>query len=269
MSVIWKIIRSVKLIIVKKLSRPNWVQFKNRYNDNVKLFISANLNSMFNEMSKGLFDNFIYDELDKTNFPESLVIWDVGSHIGYHALNFASFVGKNGKVVAFEPNPYNHERLKLHLNSNQGLSSRIILFDKALSDSSGKTVFSLSNKIDSGESTGGYINSVIPPLGLLSYKKFIDVKVETAKGDDIVDENKGLLPDIMKIDVEGAELLVLKGCEKIINEKKPVLFIEIHNILMMHYVTQFLMNFNYSIKIIDEENATISRCFILAKYSGE
>jgi hypothetical protein len=53
------------------------------------------------------------------------------------------------------------------------------------------------------------------------------VSVESLTLDDFF-ENRQVRPDVIKIDVEGAEINVLRGMKKIIQEHKPILFIEVH-----------------------------------------
>ncbi|GAF71023.1 unnamed protein product, partial [marine sediment metagenome] len=71
--------------------------------------------------------------------------------------------------------------------------------------------------------------------------------------------------DIIKIDVEGSESLVLNGGKDFLQKNKPIIFIEIHNILMMFYALSFLRRLGYDVKVLDEEKATLSRCFIIAR----
>jgi len=77
--------------------------------------------------------------------------------------------------------------------------------------------------------------------------------------------NEIVPPDIIKIDVEGAELLVLRGGKDFLQHKSPKLLLEIHNITLMHDIVNLLRDLNYDTNILDEENAELSRCFITAQ----
>jgi hypothetical protein len=74
------------------------------------------------------------------------------------------------------------------------------------------------------------------------------------------------IPSVIKIDVEGAEKLVLEGSLNLLLEYKPILLIEVHNITMMFYVQKILCELGYNSEILDSDNSSLSRCFIIAKH---
>ena len=57
----------------------------------------------------------------------------------------------------------------------------------------------------------------------------------------------------------------LKGGKEFFKNHKPIIFMEVHNILMMFYVYKFLLKHGYSVKVLNENNSTLSRCFIMAQ----
>ena len=69
----------------------------------------------------------------------------------------------------------------------------------------------------------------------------------------------------MKIDVEGAEQLVLEGATKLLAIAQPLLFVEVHNISQMFYVQRLLLGAGYEMEILDAEHASLSRCFTVAR----
>ena len=83
--------------------------------------------------------------------------------------------------------------------------------------------------------------------------------------DSFINTPDARIPDIIKIDVEGAELLVLKGGKEFFKNHKPIIFMEVHNIIMMFYVHKFLLEHGYNVQVLDESNSTLSRCFIMAQ----
>ena len=112
------------------------------------------------EMLEGNYDAFIYNELSKLVPIEGATVWDVGAHIGYHSLAFAALVGASGHVVAFEPNPYNVDRFRQHLERNPELDKRITLMTCAMSSIDGEENFVFSSEIDNGRSSGSHLNQV-------------------------------------------------------------------------------------------------------------
>ncbi|MBC5792917.1 MAG: FkbM family methyltransferase [Nanohaloarchaea archaeon] len=144
----------------------------------------------------------IIEELD-----ESDTFYDIGANIGTHAC----FAGKTGaKVYGFEPFPKNAEHLRrnFELNSINGK-----VFEVALMNQNSEMML----KEESGEAGEG--EASISNQG--------DMSTETWKGDDFISEHEIEQPDVIKIDVEGAELEVLKGLEKTL-ETANTLFIELH-----------------------------------------
>lgn len=208
-------------------------------------------------MLAGSYENYILDELKKQTEPlTSKCIWDIGAHIGYHTLSFAKAVGKTGKVVAFEPNPDNLAILKKNITTNQDLASSIMVRGEALSDTIGTQKMSVSKNKSSASSTGGYLQNVKPPLPSSSYAEFENITIQTTTIDQLIKGAGIPTPDILKIDVEGAELHVLQGARKLLESVKPILIIEIHTIAMMFSVSELLKNNSYELRIIDEKESS-------------
>jgi FkbM family methyltransferase len=142
-------------------------------------------------------------------------VLDVGANRGLHAVSFATMVGAGGRVICFEPNP----ALLPCLEKTVAATPWMTLLPVALSDFEGSaTLFvgashemgSLGNWVAerSGETTG-------------------QVTVRTARLDTLVAEGAVPRPDVIKIDVEGNELRVLRGSAALLNrEDAPVLVYE-------------------------------------------
>ena len=71
-------------------------------------------------------------------------------------------------------------------------------------------------------------------------------------------------PDIIKLDVEGAEHLVVNGGRVSLARHKPLLIVEVHHICVMFSLVSLLLELGYSLEILDREHATPRRCFIAA-----
>ena len=152
-------------------------------------------------------------EKEQTAFFEQLlqpgaVLFDVGAHVGYYSLLSSRLVGAQGRVVAFEAMPRNARFLRHHLEANRCANVEVI--EGAVSDRAGTARF--------GKGTG-------TGTGRLSDAGEFEVRTMTL---DDVAAQRGLLPDFIKIDVEGAEERVLDGAARILGEKKPVLFLSTH-----------------------------------------
>jgi FkbM family methyltransferase len=148
----------------------------------------------------------------KTKIEEGWHILDVGADIGYYSLLFSLKSGSNGAVASFEPDPEPWPYLKENVSMFK--YSNISLYDVALSDHYGHGMMKLGGRGQLYPDKEGY-----------------DKKTNTVKMvplDDFWPNLSWKKLDLVKIDVEGAEISVLKGMENIINKYHPHLLIEIH-----------------------------------------
>jgi len=147
------------------------------------------------------------------------VFVDVGANIGYFTVMAAARVGSQGRVYAFEPNPLPRRLLEISIAKN-GLESRVTLRTCALSDTDGEDVeffvgSDLSNStISSLAPWEGHLQS-----GTLSREQSIRVPSRTF--DSVADELAVAHIDVVKIDVEGAEMLVLNGMRRSLERCRP------------------------------------------------
>ena len=171
---------------------------------------------------------------------DAKVVLDVGANIGQYALYFA-FQGK--KVYAFEPMPSMIERLKMHISMNN-VSDKITLVTKALTSTNGQLQFSLPK----GENSG----TASTVLGRSQNTDEI-IQVEGITLDDYLRSiNFSGTVDLIKIDIEGAELFCLQGMKNLLSSpNKPVLILEMNDDMMKmagytpDEVAEFLKQFGY------------------------
>jgi FkbM family methyltransferase len=143
-----------------------------------------------------------------------MVAYDLGANIGYVSLLLARAVGPTGKVFAFEALPANQERLTDNLNLNS--IKNIKLISKAVADKSGTIAFMVHSSSGMGkifESDGEHLNKI---------------SVEAVSIDDFVFQNNNPGPQLIKMDIEGGEVLALGGMARLLKEIRPVLLIELH-----------------------------------------
>lgn len=149
---------------------------------------------------------------------DGYIVVDVGAHFGFYTLIAAERVGSSGRVLAFEPSSFNYRILLLNIKNNR--YKNIIPFNFALGDKNTKCKIGLLNNAKSGENTMA-ITDDAKYVEEVSLKRFDTV----LKDSKILQQVKAL--DVVKIDVEGAEVLVLKGFGKLLNRVKYILC-EIH-----------------------------------------
>lgn len=206
----------------------------------------------------GTYDKFIYDYLDETRWNGS-IIYDIGGHVGYHTLCFSTLVNPEGRVFCFEPHPFHLERIKINLSRNSDLEEYVKIMPIASSNSKGKIELFVLDNIEEGGSSASFIANASTHYPLEHYKWFHPVEVEQDTIDNLVSKDAISPPELIKIDVEGAESLVIEGALETINLHHPLIIVEVHNAPNMFNLTRLLSPLGYSQRLLEEEN---TRCFI-------
>ena len=217
------------------------------------------------EMLSGIYDKFFFNFLSNIDL-KGKTVYDIGAHIGFDTLYFSHHVGHGGHVIAFEPNAINIERINMILSKNTELGKRVIVMNKAISNAAGTTDFFMSNVVEDGSSFGGFINDAHTVHEKDSYEKsrgFHQVTVDTTSIDELIASKKYSVPDIIKIDIEGAEYLAIEGATNLLKTHRPILLIEIHSIFNMLTIGEILRDLKYHITLLNEEPN--GRCFIAAE----
>lgn len=145
---------------------------------------------------------------------EGMVVFDIGAHVGTYTILALRRLGPRGNVVAYEPHPLTRKFLLEHLEMNLG-GAGVIVRDVCCGSGSGTASFYFLPDRAEG------ISGLVPVDGFQQR----EVTVTTVDAEVIA---LGLRPDILKIDVEGAELEVLKGAEATLKLHKPVIFLSVH-----------------------------------------
>lgn len=151
-------------------------------------------------------------------------IIDIGGNIGWNALMFSDYA----QVHTFEP--LFHEILSRNINQNN-TQNRIAVYPYGLSDVNGVADFKIADYYGDVRNYGG---SGIVPGG--------DIQCQVKKLDDVY---SGRPPCLLKVDVEGHELQVLLGAEKILRQFKPALFVEIFDFGNDNNIVKFLNSIGY------------------------
>jgi FkbM family methyltransferase len=152
--------------------------------------------------------------------PDS-VYYDIGSNIGFHALT-ANTIIKTGKIYAFEPMPALRVVFENHINLNSKLilSNSVILSPMAISDSEKEVEFSNDLTHRDGNT---YIKDSYVFSGAVN-----KISVQCHSIDGLLKQGYQK-PDIIKIDVEGAEYDVLVGSKNTLMHYKPDILLATHD----------------------------------------
>ena len=195
--------------IAKSLLKPE--QFLVNVND-YKMFLHASDVDGIDGISQHILFKGTYEPLTTELFNRlvkpGMTVIDIGANIGYFTLLAAKLVGKEGKVYAFEPESKNYELLIKNININK--FDNVVPIQKAITAKSGKTELFI-NRMEPGA------HSIFKENG----RCLPSIIVETVSLDEFC-ENKHILPDLIKIDVEGAEIGVLRGANKVITKQENV-----------------------------------------------
>ncbi|MCL4874156.1 FkbM family methyltransferase [bacterium] len=144
-------------------------------------------------------------------------VWDVGSYVGIYSIFSSHPAGRDGAVYAFEPEPAAHALLNGNIALN-GIGN-VKPMRMALSDSNGK------GRIYSALTDAVAIHS-LRHYASLSESGF---EIDLATGDSLVQEGRVPPPDVVKVDVEGADYHVLKGMRSALSRPEcRFLLIEVH-----------------------------------------
>jgi FkbM family methyltransferase len=153
------------------------------------------------------------------NIGKGGVLVDVGAHVGYCSLKAANVVGPSGHVLAIEPNPDTLQTLRANIQANG--DNMIAVEPVACSDSDSMVEFFAAARKNTGASSMSESNaSNWGPVG----KSF---QVRARPLDALIMESGLARVDVIKIDVEGAEFLVLKGAQQTLDRYHPVIVMEL------------------------------------------
>jgi FkbM family methyltransferase len=144
--------------------------------------------------------------VEETVRPDDVAI-DIGANIGYFTLLCARRVGSGGRVYSFEPEPDNFDLLTRNVALNK--YSNVTLEKKAVSDRAGDARF--------------YLSASNPGMHALHPQASpgVEIQVETITLDDYFSARDRRV-DVIKMDIEGAELGALRGMEGLLHDNRRI-----------------------------------------------
>jgi FkbM family methyltransferase len=144
------------------------------------------------------------------------VVFDVGAHCGYYSLLFSGRVGTSGSVHAFEPVPETAARLRGNLARNPTLGASVRVWEVALSDREGQVRLNVAGAANTGAS---HVAAAVEVEDRGRREAGIARTVEVAcqTGDSIWRQLGSPEVSLVKIDVEGHELHVLRGMRSLLS----------------------------------------------------
>jgi FkbM family methyltransferase len=162
----------------------------------------------------------LYRFLRNTIRPGDVVL-DVGAFLGVYAILEARWAGENGRVVAFEPTPSSAALARRHFSWNEPEGDRIHLVEAAVADRAARARF---HQYDAHAMP--YVNSLAAAVDTSQTPTTSEVPVVTI--DDVCRELK-IVPTIVRMDVQGAEIHALRGARTTIGAaRRLTIVVEMH-----------------------------------------
>ena len=141
------------------------------------------------------------------------VVWDVGANVGLYTKLFLDAVGSSGRVIALEPSPASAAECRALAMPDD---RRLIIIEAAVSDTPGVAQLAVHGATATYNRIGD--QTATAPMH--------DVRLVSG---DIILAETGAAPTLVKIDVEGYELKVLRGMRSVLEGPQlRTLFIEVH-----------------------------------------
>lgn len=156
-------------------------------------------------------------------------VFDIGANVGFFTLLSATLVGASGRVIAFEPLPRNISFLTRNLAINGVANTTLI--EAAVSDRPGRAFLEVATN---------------PSMGTLAER---GLPVEVVALDDLMEKGLLPLPDVMKIDVEGAESRVLLGARTLLRTARPTLILSTHGSSQHDLCWKFLEELGFQVTL--------------------
>ena len=206
MQPVWSVLRGPYLALLNRLARESGIEVR-------IAGTPMRLNPLFSTQNWETVEAVSYQAFAGAVRPGA-VVYDVGAHIGTYSILALMRSGPEGRVVAYEPHAYTRTHLERHLEWN-GCRERTVIREVCCGAAPGMAEFFFAPGLAEG------MNGLLPVDGFSR----MQVKVDTL---DREVATVGLVPDILKIDVEGAEWDVLRGAEATLAAHRPAIFLSVH-----------------------------------------
>jgi FkbM family methyltransferase len=200
-------IRNVFSLVITRLAFP-----KRNLNDSLKGYKAYIFDSSY--VNEKNFQEPHIIKFFKNNIKKKDVVFDVGAHFGYFTLLSHKLVGERGKVISFEPSPIPLKFLRKNIRLNN--LNNVIIKSLMVSNKKEKHDFYYSG-------FGGTMSS-FKKSDELPYKKIVN----SITLDEYCNTNN-IFPNFIKIDVEGADLLAIKGLKKTLSKRNINVLLELHH----------------------------------------
>jgi FkbM family methyltransferase len=193
-------------------------------------------------VQQGIGEPAVQDAVQKHLRP-GMIFYDLGANIGFFSLMAARLVGPGGRVVSFEADPEIAVRLRENLTYNK--FTHALTEEKAVWSEPATVSFA---RVDTNTSPDRGLGHVSTGDSAAANT----ISVEAVSLDEFVLMHPA--PDFLKCDVEGAEVAVFQGAERLLREKRPILLVEMHSAENHRALTRKFSQLGYACSNLDENH---------------
>jgi FkbM family methyltransferase len=198
------------------------IRYKNLFDQIIKfrdieVIVGRDL-SLFPSLIRGDFENKELQLISKLQLKAETVIWDIGANVGVYSILFSKWFPKS-TIVCFEPSDPTFKLLTLNLSHNK--CKNVLPFNCGLGDS-------LEPQFLKRSSLGAGSNSIVLKG---EPQKIHGEEIHMTTIEDFISKKPNLLPEFIKIDVEGFEPQVIMGGSNFISTQKPIIMMEVFPLL--------------------------------------
>lgn len=209
-----KIIRRLAELISRGVVYKRSIKINNK---KIPIYITPDAQLKYSKVGVNPFDNDLINIAQKFIKPDSNV-WDIGANIGVFTFACAEMI-ENGEVLSIEADIWLASILKKTKNLDYYNLKNIYVLPLAISDTNSILEFSIAER-------GRASNALTVVNGRDQMGGVREINhVPSFTLDSLL--NKFKPPHFVKIDIEGAELMAIEGAKKLINEIRPIFYIEI------------------------------------------
>jgi len=188
---------------------------------------------------RGEAEECVQDILNR-NLRAGMVFYDLGANIGLFSLLAARLVGPGGKVFSFEPEKAVAERLRRNIARNE--FSNVAVIEAGVWSSSCEKQFAPADSASPDHGTGTFVTGAARS----------GASIRCISLDDFA--RTAPPPDIIKCDVEGAEVEALRGAQDLIEKHRPRIVCEMHSTENEHDFRQILQQRDYDFFVVDDHH---------------
>jgi len=168
-----------------------------------------------------------------------MVFYDLGANIGFFSLLAARLVGAAGQVFSFEPDPEIAGRLRRNIARNGFINGTVV--EAGVWSANGDLIFVAADQSAPDRGVGKFVAGESAAAGTPKRCVALDGFFHSAP-----------TPDVIKCDVEGAEIEVFRGAAKLLEARHPLILCEMHSAANDKFLREYFIRLGYRVESVDD-----------------